>query len=37
MTDAHPHAQDLDTWLVPFLAVMGRKTRRRWAPFYLRG
>jgi len=37
MTDAHPHARDLDTWLAPFLAVMGRKTRRRWAPFYLRG
>jgi len=37
MTDAHPHAQDLDAWLTPFLAEMGRKTRRRWAPFYLRG
>jgi len=35
MTDAH--AQALDAWLTPFLAVMGRKTRRRWAPFYLRG
>lgn len=23
--------------LAPFLAAMGRKTRRRWAPFYLRG
>jgi hypothetical protein len=28
---------DLEAWLTPFLAVMGRKTRRRWAPFYLRG
>ena len=27
----------LDAWLAPFLAVMGRKTRRSWAPFYLRG
>ncbi|EHM02234.1 hypothetical protein HMPREF9946_01254, partial [Acetobacteraceae bacterium AT-5844] len=24
-------------WLVPFLAVLGRKTRRTWAPLYLRG
>ena len=31
------HAGDLDRWLEPFLAVMGRKTRRTWAPFYLRG
>lgn len=28
---------DLDNWLTPFLEVMGRKTRRIWAPFYLRG
>ncbi len=28
---------DLDSWLRPFLDVMGRKTRRVWAPFYLRG
>ncbi|KQP94601.1 hypothetical protein ASF57_21465 [Methylobacterium sp. Leaf117] len=27
----------LDTWLAPFLAAMGRKTRRTWAPLYLRG
>ena len=26
---------DLDAWLVPFLDVMGRKTRRTWAPLYL--
>ena len=30
-------AADLDTWLAPFLEVMGRKTRRTWAPLYLRG
>ena len=28
---------DLDVWLTPFLEVMGRKTRRSWAPFYVRG
>jgi SRSO17 transposase len=28
---------DLDVWLTPFLAVLGRKTRRSWAPFYVRG
>ncbi len=28
---------DLDRWLDPFLLVMGRKTRRTWAPLYLRG
>ncbi len=27
----------LDAWLVPFLEVLGRKTRRRWAPLYLHG
>ena len=32
-----PLGQDLDAWLVPFLAAMGRKTRRTWAPLYLRG
>jgi hypothetical protein len=25
----------LDAWLAPFLDVMGRVTRRRWAPLYL--
>lgn len=30
-------AGDLDVWLTPFLAVLGRKTRRTWAPLYLRG
>jgi SRSO17 transposase len=29
--------QALDAWLAPFLAAMGRKTRRTWAPLYLRG
>jgi SRSO17 transposase len=27
----------LDDWLAPFLAVMGHKARRRWAPVYVRG
>jgi SRSO17 transposase len=27
----------LEAWLAPFLDVMGRKTRRRWAPLYLHG
>ena len=27
----------LDAWLAPFLEVMGRKTRRTWAPLYVRG
>ena len=29
--------QDLDAWLPPFLAVLGHKKRRTWAPLYLRG
>ena len=29
--------RDLDEWLTPFLAVVGRKTRRTWAPLYVRG
>ena len=29
--------RDLDAWLAPFLAAMGRKTRRTWAPLYLLG
>ena len=28
---------DLDVWLTPFLAVLGRRTRRAWAPLYVRG
>ena len=30
-------ASDLDAWLAPFLAVLGHKKRRGWAPLYLRG
>ena len=37
MTDAADQVRDLDAWLAPFLAAMGRKTRRTWAPLYLRG
>ena len=29
--------RELDAWLTPFLAAMGGKTRRTWAPLYLRG
>jgi len=29
--------QDLDAWLEPFLAALGHKKRRGWAPLYLRG
>ena len=28
---------DLYRWLTPFLAVMGRSTRRQWGPLYVRG
>jgi SRSO17 transposase len=28
---------ELERWLAPFLARLGRKEQRRWAPFYLRG
>jgi SRSO17 transposase len=37
MSDDRDRVRDLDAWLAPFRAVMGRKTRRTWAPFYLRG
>src|SRR5215213_3542334 len=37
MTDAADQVRDLEAWLAPFLAAMGRKTRRTWAPRYLRG
>jgi len=30
-------AQDLGGWLEPFLAPLGHKKRRTWAPLYLRG
>ena len=29
--------EDLETWLAPFLAAMGRKTRRTWALLYVQG
>ena len=29
--------RDLDAWLAPVLAALGRKTRRHWVPLYLRG
>jgi SRSO17 transposase len=28
---------ELDAWLAPFLARLGRPEQRRWAPFYLQG
>ena len=28
---------DLDAWLAPFLSVIGRSTRSKWAPLYVRG
>ena len=38
MTDTEGEiADDLEAWLAPFLAVLGRKTRRVWAPLYLQG
>src|SRR3712207_4234456 len=37
MGDVLGAADDLDAWLGPFLAATGRKTRRTWAPLYLRG
>jgi SRSO17 transposase len=37
MADVLGAPGDLDAWLEPFLSAMGRKTRRTWAPLYLRG
>jgi SRSO17 transposase len=37
MTSIPGGGADLDRWLAPFLAVMGRQTRRTWAPLYPRG
>jgi SRSO17 transposase len=37
MAGAVGGAGGLEAWLAPFLEVMGRKTRRSWAPLYLRG
>src|SRR3978361_530669 len=37
MSGARNAVRDLDVWLTPYLDVLGRKTRRPWAPPYLRG
>jgi SRSO17 transposase len=37
MAMAADAVRDLDEWLTPFLEVVGRKTRRTWAPLYVRG
>jgi SRSO17 transposase len=37
MAMAADAVRDLDEWLTPFLEVLGRKTRRTWAPLYVRG
>src|SRR4028118_2051654 len=37
MANVGDGTRDLDAWLAPFLDVLGRKTRRTWAPLYLRG
>src|SRR4051794_10873120 len=37
MANADGIGGDLDHWLKPFLAVLGHKKRRDWAPLYLRG
>jgi SRSO17 transposase len=37
MAMAADAVRDLDEWLKPFLEVVGRKTRRTWAPLYVRG
>jgi SRSO17 transposase len=37
MNEVCPGPVELDEWLAPYLAAMGRKTRRHWAPLYLRG
>src|ERR671939_1257754 len=30
-------SEDFDRWLKPFLAALGHRKRRLWAPLYLRG
>jgi SRSO17 transposase len=37
MAEDRDLTDELDGWLAPFLATLGRKTRRTWAPLYLRG
>lgn len=35
---ADPHWQvEFDKWLAPFLSALGHRSRRRWAPVYLKG
>src|SRR3712207_1934906 len=37
MAEARGAGGDLDAWLAPFLAALGHKRRRTWAPLYVRG
>ena len=37
MAELDRAGSDLDVWLEPFLAALGPKTRRGWAPLYVRG
>src|SRR4028118_28070 len=37
MAEAGGAGGDLDRWLAPFLAALGHKKRRTWAPLYLPG
>ena len=37
MSRSAAFGDDFDHWLTPFLEAMGRSTRRRWGPLYLRG
>ena len=37
MSRSATRGDGLEHWLRPFLAVMGRSTRRRWGPVYVRG
>jgi SRSO17 transposase len=37
MAELDAVGSDLDRWLEPFLAALGHKKRRGWAPLYLRG
>ena len=37
MSRSAAFGDDFDHWLTPFLEAMGRSTRRRWGPIYLRG
>ena len=37
MAEARGAGGDLGAWLAPFLAALGHKRRRTWAPLYVRG